>query len=121
MTTETKTYEGSCHCGAVRWEATIAAPEKAFTGNCSICSRTGWLLTFAPASTFRLVSGEDQLTDYQFGKRNLHHLFCRTCGIRSFSRGKNAKGEETVALNLRCIAGLDAGSLPVHSVDCKNM
>src|SRR5262249_43928156 len=74
---ENKTYEGSCHCGAVRYEVTMAPPEKAFACNCSICSRAGWLLAFVPEETFRLVSGESALEDYQFGKKHIHHYFCR--------------------------------------------
>jgi len=43
-----KTYEGSCHCGAVRYQVTMAPPEKAYACNCSICARAGWLLAFVP-------------------------------------------------------------------------
>jgi hypothetical protein len=116
-----KTYEGSCHCGAVRWSVTMAPPEKAFAGNCSICMRTGWLLAFLPAKSFRLRSGEDAVRDYQFGKQNIHHFFCTTCGVRSFSRGASKSGEETIALNLRCIAGMDPTKLPVESFDCAKL
>lgn len=112
-----QTYDGSCHCGAVRFEVTMAAPTKAFACNCSICSRVGWLLAFTPANTFRLLSGENELTDYQFAKKHIHHFFCRTCGIRSFSRGADKSGKETFAVNLRCLKGIDAASLPVETFD----
>jgi hypothetical protein len=114
---ETRTYEGSCHCGAVRFEIDMAPPEKAFTCNCSICNRAGWLLGFGPESAFRLVAGEGELSDYQFGRKHIHHVFCRTCGIRGFSRGTDAKGNKTIAVNLRCLAGVDATALPVESFD----
>jgi hypothetical protein len=114
---ESKTYDGSCHCGAVRYEVTMAPPEKAFACNCSLCSRAGWLLAFMPATAFRLVAGEDALADYQFGKRHIHHLFCRTCGVRTFSRGEDKAGNATVAVNLRCLAGFDATVLPVQTFD----
>jgi hypothetical protein len=113
----TKTYEGSCHCGAVRYEVTMPPPSKAFACNCSICSRAGWLLAFTPATTFRLLTGESELSDYRFGKKHVHHLFCRTCGVRSFSRGAGKDGKEMISVNLRCLAGLDAGSLPIESFD----
>ncbi len=118
---ETRTYEGGCHCGAVRYEVTMAPPTKAFTGNCSICSRMGWVLSFVPADAFKLLSGEDTLGDYQFGKKNVHHLFCTTCGIRSFTRGKNKSGEPVVVVNLRCVAGVDAAKLPVDAFDCASI
>jgi hypothetical protein len=119
--TEEKTYEGGCHCGAVRWSVRMAPPPMAFAGNCSICKRAGWLLAFAPGASFQLVRGDDVLGDYQFGRKNIHHHFCKTCGIRSFSRGTDAKGEPTAAINLRCIDDLDATALPVESFDCAKM
>ena len=114
---ETKTYEGSCHCGAVRFAVTMAPPAKAYACNCSLCSRTGWLLTFVPAGDFRLVSGEESLTDYQFHKKALHHTFCRTCGVRAFSNGNGKDGAPVMAVNLRCVAGLEATALPVQAFD----
>lgn len=116
-----KTFTGSCHCGNVRWEADMDPPEKAYAGNCSICSRAGWLLSFVPDAQFRLVAGEGQVRDYQFAKKNTHHFFCANCGVRSFSRGKSSKGEAVTALNLRCIPELDVAGLPVESFDCKKL
>jgi hypothetical protein len=115
--TETQSYAGSCHCGAVRYEVTMAPPQKAFACNCSICSRAGWLLAFVPEESFRLLAGEGELGDYQFGKKHIHHVFCRTCGVRSFSRGAGKDGKTTFAVNVRCLAGLDATALPVETFD----
>jgi hypothetical protein len=111
------TYEGSCHCGAVRYRVTMAPPVKALACNCSICGRQGWLLGFVDDAAFTLTAGADALTDYQFGKKNIHHVFCRTCGVRSFSRGKDKDGKPTYAVNLRCLAGFDASKLPVETFD----
>jgi hypothetical protein len=114
---EAKTHEGSCHCGAVRYEVTFEPPAKAYACNCSICSRAGWLLTFVPQTAFRLLAGEEALVDYQFGKKKIHHQFCKTCGVRAFSRGADETGKGTVAINLRCVAGIDATKLPVEVFD----
>jgi hypothetical protein len=114
---ETKTYAGSCHCGAVRYEVTMAPPQKAIACNCSICSRTGWLLAFVPAASFRLIAGEGQLGDYQFNKKHIHHHFCRTCGVRSFSRGEGKDGTPMYSVNLRCLKDFDASALPVQTFD----
>lgn len=111
------TYEGSCHCGAVRFQVSMPPPEKAWACNCSICSRSGWLIAMVGADAFHLVSGADALTDYQFGKKRVHHVFCRTCGVRSFSRGVGEDGKLVVAVNLRCLAGLDVAKLPVETFD----
>ena len=91
--------------------------EGAMTCNCSICSKTGTLLTFVPASRFRLTRGEDALTDYQFGKRSIHHLFCSRCGVRSFARGRGPDGAETAAVNVRCLDDVDLAAVPLRRFD----
>lgn len=112
-----KTYEGSCHCGAIRYEVRLDQPTEAIACNCSICLRAGWLLTFVPAAAFHLLSGEDKLTDYQFGKKESHFPFCKICGVRAFARNADDAETRTVAVNLRCLAGIDATELPVKMVD----
>jgi hypothetical protein len=111
------TYQGSCHCGAVRFQVRMARPEKAYACNCSICARAGWLLAFVEGDAFKLVDGAALLTDYQFGKKHLHHTFCKVCGVRPFSQGAAANGTPTTAVNLRCLVGFDPTKLPVESFD----
>ncbi len=117
---QAKSYEGSCHCGAVRYRVN-ANLEGAITCNCSICGRTGAVLAFAPAASFELLAGEDMLQDYQFNKKVIHHLFCRTCGVRSFGRGTMPDGKEMVAINVRCLDGVDVKSLSVAEVDGRSL
>ena len=76
---------------------------------------------FAAAADFKLEKGADSLSDYLFNKRIIHHLFCKTCGIRSFSRGVMPDGTETVAVNVRCLDGVDIGSLEPTAYDGKNL
>lgn len=117
---ETKTYEGGCHCGAVRYQVK-AALERVIECNCSICSKTGALLAFVPAERFTLLSGGDEVTDYQFGKKHIHHTFCPTCGIRSYAHGKGQDGATMFAINVRCLDGVDPGSLAVDKYDGKSL
>lgn len=117
--TESKTYAGGCHCGAVRYEVT-ADLAQTITCNCSLCSKTGWILTFVPHAQFTLLSGEENLADYQFNKKVIHHLFCKTCGVRSFGRGVDEKGEATYAINVRCLDGVDVSALTPFAYDGKN-
>lgn len=117
---EATRYTGGCHCGAVRYEVTMKL-EGAMTCNCSICSKTGTALTFVPAAQFTLLSGEGVLTDYQWGKKRLHHLFCSRCGIRSFARGRGPDGSEMVAINVRCLDGVDLAAVPTKPFDGRSL
>ncbi|MGE0525034.1 MAG: GFA family protein [Variibacter sp.] len=116
-----KQYSGGCQCGAVRYDVTVDL-DHTITCNCSRCGKLGSVLAFAPAQAFTLKSGEDALTDYQFNKNVIHHLFCATCGIESFARGRNPKdGAEMVAINARCLDGVDATALPSKAVDGRSL
>ena len=69
-----------------------------------------------------MLSGAAALTDYQFNKRAIHHLFCATCGIESFARGKRPNdGADLVAVNARCLDGVDVESLTVKHVDGRSL
>ena len=111
---EEKTYTGGCHCGKVRYEVT-ADLSKVYSCNCSICSKRGWILAFTTPDKFTLIQGEG-LTDYQFNKKNIHHLFCPVCGVASFGHGTGPHGE-MVSINVRCLDGVDTGALQVTPVD----
>ncbi|HZH04484.1 MAG TPA: GFA family protein [Myxococcaceae bacterium] len=117
---DTKTYEGGCHCGKVRYQVTTDLTE-VVTCNCSICSRRGHALTFVPAGQFKLLEGESSLTDYQFNKKVIHHLFCRVCGVGSFGRGTGPNGVEMFAVNARCLDGVDLDALPLTRFDGKSL
>ena len=117
---ETKTYEGSCHCGKVRYKATTGL-EQVIECNCSMCGRSGTMLTFVTPDMFEAVSGDDALTDYQFNKKAIHHLFCSTCGIKPYARGVGPDGKPMVAVNVRCLEGVDTSTLKTVRFDGKHM
>ena len=113
-------YSGGCHCGTVRYEVAADIGE-VMACNCSRCAKLGWLMTFVPASDFTLKSGAQVTTEYQFNKRTIHHLFCATCGIESYAHGKGPGGAEMVAINVRCLDGVDPGSFKVKALDGRSL
>ena len=116
-----QTHTGGCQCGKVRYEVALDLDAPVIACNCSRCGRLGSLLSFAPAAEFKLSSGEAALTEYKFNKHAIHHLFCATCGIQSFARGRKPDGTEMVAVNARCLDGVDIGALKVKSVDGRSI
>lgn len=113
-------YIGSCHCGSVKYQVETDL-SSVMSCNCSICSKKGWLLAFANAEQFKLEKGSDILSDYQFYKKNIHHVFCKQCGISSFAKGKAPNGKEMMAINVRCLQGVDIGKLTIKQVDGKSL
>ena len=77
-------YKGSCHCGAVAFEVEANEKVVAISCNCSICTKAGNLHLIVPRSKFKLIKGENNLSTYTFDTGEAKHLFCRTCGIKSF-------------------------------------
>ena len=107
-------YHGSRQCGAVDFDVDIELGHT-ITCNCSRCKRLGSVLAFAPREDFTLNSGEGNLTEYLFNKHQIHHLFCKICGIESFAYATGPDEAEMVAVNANCLDGVDPRSLaPQH-------
>lgn len=117
---ETKTWTGGCHCGRVRFEAEMALDGLKIC-NCSYCQKRGTIMGFVPESAFRLISGEGEQSEYQFNKKKIHHLFCPTCGIASYSFGTVPNGATMMAVNVRCLDDVDVTTLRPEFIDGKRL
>lgn len=93
-----KTLQGSCHCGAVRFEAALEL-RLASECNCSICTKKGAIHHRVQA--FRLLTGAQEIKLYQFGERIAKHWFCPHCGIHTHTNPRAAP--DKVSINLRCL------------------
>ncbi len=93
---------GQCHCGAVRFRFALPSPNvELLDCNCSMCARTGYLHLIVPYAHFELLSGREALTSYRFGSGAAEHLFCGTCGIKSFYQPRSHP--DAWSVNFRCL------------------
>lgn len=109
------THRGGCHCGAVRFEVRAPADLEVLECNCSICSRTGYLHLIVGRDAFTLLGGADRLVEYRFNTGAARHLFCRTCGIKSFYVPRSHP--DGVSVNARCLDPGTVASLRVRPFD----
>jgi len=112
-----KTFTGSCHCGAVRFE--VDAEELVATDcNCSMCTKKGIIHLIVTQDRFRLLSGADNLTTYRFNTGIARHTFCKTCGIHPFYTPRSHP--DGVDVNIRCLDGVDLAAFAISPFDGRN-
>ena len=115
-----KTYHGSCHCGAVRFEADIDLAGETSKCNCSFCTKSRLWKAIAKADELRVTAGQDMISEYTVTGM-ITHLFCRRCGIKPFGRGfMEALGGTFYGVNLACLDDATPAELvqaPVAYVD----
>ena len=115
-----KTYLGSCHCGAVRFEADLDLEQPTYRCNCSICRRTRFWPAVAREGGFRLLAGEGELTRYLFNSRKNEHYFCRVCGVRAFGIGTDTPVGKMYGVSIGCLEGITEetlSKLPITYID----
>jgi hypothetical protein len=117
MSKTPQTYQGTCHCGRVKFEVR-ANLDYVMDCNCSLCRRKGALWHGASEANLRILAGEAELSLYRFNTNTAKHYFCRHCGVSPFSRPR--LDPNRWAFNVRCIDGVDLNSIPVRPFDGAN-
>lgn len=134
-----QTYQGSCHCGAVRFEAKIdlappgerSPPDRpgpwyasTFRCNCSYCLKSRYWKAFVHSSDFSWLTGREVSSVYRFAGQEIDHYFCKTCGIHPFSRSVLEQlGGEFYCVNISCLDGVDDAvfaAAPIRYEDGRN-
>lgn len=111
---ELKTFQGSCHCGAVTFEIDTGLNELT-TCDCSICIRKNALMIKVHENAMRLLSGQDSLSTYTFNTHTAQHYFCRVCGIYTFHRKRVTP--DHFGVNVHCLKDFSAQGIPVRATD----
>jgi hypothetical protein len=54
---------------------------------------------------FKLLSGDQSLSEYRFHTKTARHFFCKTCGIYTFHRKRVTP--DYFGVNVFCLEGFD--------------
>ena len=119
-------YHGSCHCGAVRYEAGFDLAAGTNRCNCSICSKARAWFLFVRGDAFKLLEGEAALSSYQWvppgrSEAGLTYRFCSRCGVRLYATGEWSQlGGRFYALHVPTVDDIGREALvgaPLHFID----
>jgi hypothetical protein len=116
-------YRGSCHCGAVRFEADIDLAQGTIRCNCTLCTKLRNWAAIVPAAAFRLLEGAGALSEYRCNTRTEQHFFCAQCGVRPFGKGASPRWGAYVAVSVHCLDDVNAdvlASAPIAWLDGRN-
>jgi hypothetical protein len=113
-----QSFEGSCHCGAVRFHVRAAVTELT-TCDCSLCKMRNALMLKVPEQALTIRQGQEDLTLYQWNTRLARHYFCRHCGIYVFHRKRAAP--DHFGINVFCLEGFDPATVPVRATEGASM
>jgi len=116
-------YQGSCHCGDIRFSFKHDQPiDAGLRCNCSICIRKGALMSnfIIPPDEFDIEIKEGgELGLYEFDNKVAHHFFCKRCGIYPFHQ--TLRVADHYRVNLGCIESIDPFTLKEEVFDGKKL
>ena len=110
----TATYQGSCHCGAIRFEVTADLSGGATRCNCTVCTKLGGLGMIVKPDDVRSLVPESELSFYEWGSKIARRYFCKYCGVHTFSRGfLEQVGGAFAGVNVNTLDDVDPATLKV--------
>ena len=118
--------QGSCHCGAIRFEIE-AAPAQLTQCTCSFCSKRGVLWAYYPPRQFRLLTPVEDVSTYVWNSRTVKHHFCARCGCGTYSEspdwssGKPDFDRPQIGVNARLLDDFELEAVPVQVVDGRRL
>ncbi len=112
------THRGGCHCRRVVFEVDAPANITVQDCNCSLCRATGFLHLILPRSRFRLLTGQEFLSEYTFNTGVAKHLFCKVCGIKSFYIPRS--NPDGIDVNVRCLDPGTVNEMNIEAFDGEN-
>ena len=105
-----KTYQGSCQCKKITFEADIDLAEVG-TGkcNCTSCFKRRWWSVRAEPASFRALGGEENLSGYKAGQATGHSGFCKGCGVTPYAwvEVSDWNPNEYVSVNVAALDNVD--------------
>lgn len=108
-----KTYQGSCQCRRVRFEADIDLSQGTGKCNCTSCWKRRWWSVKVKPEHFRSKQGEAELSGYKPGSKTGHTGFCKHCGVTPYNWIEAAEWNdgEYVSVNVACLDDLEPAEL----------
>ena len=82
-----KTHSGSCHCGAIAYEADIDLSQGTGKCNCTFCLKARSWKAFVQPAAFRLTRGAEAAVAYRRHAEASEKFHCRICGVRTHELG----------------------------------
>lgn len=113
-----QTFAGGCHCGSVRFEIELPGEMVVHRCNCSICQMSGYIHLIVPSERFTLLRGQKNLVEYRFHTGVARHLFCGTCGIKSYYVPRSHP--DSYSVNLNCVELTDDVRVEIREFDGQN-
>lgn len=82
-----KTFKGSCHCGAIRYEADIDFSRGTGRCNCTFCLKARAWAAYVRPEAFRLAAESESGVGYHKHPDAPVKYHCARCGVLTHARG----------------------------------